>query len=87
MHGDRTMRLTGTCMPNTMDAGAHHGRRRTRPMHAGAFARVVGAELDSARVALKVQAPQWCNPDDERCCAMQQHFVREAQFLTNHQHP
>ena len=53
---------------------------------AGAFARVLRAELDGRVVALKALLPQWCDPEDARCRAYQQHFIKEGRFLAKTKH-
>lgn len=44
------------------------------------------AELDGKVVALKALLPQWCDPEDARCRAYQQHFIKEGRFLARTKH-
>ena len=52
----------------------------------GGFARVLKAELDGQPVAIKLLLPKWCDPENARCRAYQQHFIKEGRFLAKTSH-
>jgi len=52
----------------------------------GAFAKVYRGLWDGQEIALKVLLPQWCDPNDARARAYQQHFISEGRWLSKHKH-